>query len=108
MQQYTFSLDYTSRTVTIALNKNAMEGSSIYPVPPEPTPPKPDPDPIKPDPEERKEEIEDEVMQGLVLGIIFCVIIFLIVLIIVWVLRCKRKRDMEALSASLDMTRDEL
>ena len=36
-----------------------MEGSSIYPVPPEPEP-KPDPEPIKPDPEKRKEEIENE------------------------------------------------
>ena len=109
MQQYTFSLDYSNRTVTIALNTNAMEGSSIYPVPPEPEPkPDPKPDPVKPDPEQRKEEIEDEVMQGLVLGIIFCVIIFLIVLIIVWIIRCKRKRDLDALSTSLDMTRDEL
>ena len=87
--------------MTIALNKNAMDGSSIYPI-------RPEPEPVKPDPEERRAEIENEVVQGVVLGIVFCVIVFLIVLLIAWIIRCKRKRDMQELIASLDVTRDEL
>ena len=98
-------------------------GTSIYPIPeppspdppgpnppgpnpPGPNPPGPDPKPHEPD--NRKAEIENEVMKGIVFGIIACIIIFLIVLIIVWICRCKRRRDMELLSESIDNARGEL
>ena len=106
MKQFTYTLDYSDNTVTLAVNKYALEGSSIYPVPPEPPEPVDPVDPV--DPDERRKEIDDEVMQGLVLGIIFCVVIFIVVLIIVWICRCKRAQEMRKLSESLDNTRDEL
>ena len=103
MKQYTYTLDYSNNTVTLAVNKYAMEGSSIYPIPPEPI------DPVDPDdPDQRRKQIDDEVMQGLVLGIVFCVIIFIVVLLIVWICRCLRAKEMRKLNESLDNTRDEL
>ena len=62
MKQYTFALDYLNSTVTLAINKHAINGTSIYPIPPDPIDPvdpvgpvDPD-DPVDPDKKEREEE----------------------------------------------------